>query len=77
MSSESIKELLVTILEYNTVKITHTFSKNEIEIIQARCIPSTSTLELTFLQEQRVMLCECITEAVKIIEQQTNSIHST
>lgn len=72
MSVERINEILSTMRQYNTAKITHTFSKNGISLIHARCLPSTSTLELTFLTEQRVELYDSINEAVKTVEIQVN-----
>ncbi len=77
MSPESIKDILTTICQYNTAKITHTFSKDGVCLICARCIPATSTLELTFLEDQKVELYSSIAEAVKIIELQVNSSHRT
>ncbi|MGH2317712.1 hypothetical protein ACRC6Q_08070 [Planococcus sp. SE5232] len=76
MKLESITEILTTIRQYNTAIIIHTFSKDGIYLIRARCIPSTSTIELTFLIEQRVELFDSIAEAVKIVELQVNSPHN-
>lgn len=72
MSSDRINEILSTMRQYNTAKITHTFSKDGISLIRARCVPSTSILELTFLEEQRVELYDSIVEAVKTVEIQIN-----
>ncbi|MDQ0427495.1 hypothetical protein QOZ98_000320 [Planomicrobium stackebrandtii] len=52
MSSDRINEILSTMRQYHTAKIPHTFSKEGICLMRARCTPSTSTLKLTFLEEQ-------------------------
>lgn len=76
MRHDSITEILTTIRQYNTSIINHTFSKDGICSICVRCIPSTSTLELTYLEEQRIVLQDSVAEAVKLVEQQINSAHS-
>ena len=76
MKLESITDILTTISQYNNATIIHTFSKDGTSLIRARCIPSTSTLELTFLAEQRVELFDSLAEAVKIVELQINSTHN-
>lgn len=74
MSPERINEILSTMRQYNTAKINHTFSKDGIGLIRARCVPSTSILELTFLVEQKVELFDSLAEAVKAVEIQVNLV---
>lgn len=73
MKLESIENLLTTVCEYNTVKITQVFTRDDIDWISVRCIPSTRTLELTYIQEQRIELYESVHEAAKIVQQQITS----
>ncbi len=68
MSSDRINEILSTMRQYHTAKITSTFSKEGNSLMRAVCIPSTSTLELTFLEERRIELYDCLAEAVKTVE---------
>lgn len=73
MKSESIKTLLTTVVDYNTVKITQIFTREGIDWIKVRCIPSTHTLELTYLLEQRIELYKSVSEATFVIAQQIQS----
>lgn len=73
MELEHIKELLDTVCEYNTVNITQIFSKDDIEWISVRCIPSTCTLEFTYLQEDKTELYDSVPEAANVILKQTQS----
>ncbi|MGI2327145.1 hypothetical protein [Planococcus sp. YIM B11945] len=73
MKYENIKELLATICQYNTVRITQTFTKENADWITVICIPNTSTLELTFNQTQEVRQFNSVEEAAKLIESQINS----
>ncbi|WKA56649.1 hypothetical protein [Planococcus shixiaomingii] len=68
MTIESIKNLLTTICQYNTVRITQTFTKDEVDWIQVRCVPNTSTLELTYLQTETIEKYDSVEEAANIIE---------
>lgn len=73
MKLESIERLLSTVCEYNTVRITQVFTRDKVDWISVRCIPSTCTLELTYLQEQKTELYESVSEAADVIMQQTHS----
>lgn len=73
MEIESIKELLTTVRNFNTVNIDQVFSKDDTDWIRVRSVPSTSTLELTFLQDQRVEHYESIAEAADVIHMHINS----
>ncbi|PSL40972.1 hypothetical protein B0H99_103104 [Planomicrobium soli] len=73
MSSESIKALLETICQYNTARITQTFSKDDMDVIHVRCLPGTSTLELTFIENEQIEHYDSINEATKVIEKAINS----
>ncbi|TWT25971.1 hypothetical protein [Planomicrobium sp. CPCC 101110] len=68
MTNESIKALLVTICQYNTVRITQTFSKDDMDWIRVRCLPGTSILELTYLQSENVETYDSVDEAAAVIE---------
>ncbi|TWT09285.1 hypothetical protein [Planomicrobium sp. CPCC 101079] len=68
MTNESIKALLVTICQYNTVRITQTFSRDDMDWIQVKCVPNTSVLELTYLENQTIEHYESIDEAADVIE---------
>ncbi|MFD1863519.1 hypothetical protein [Planococcus chinensis] len=70
MKLESIETLLTTVCEYNTVRITQVFTRGPIDWISVRCIPSTSTLELTYLQEQKIELHDSVKEAAETILRQ-------
>lgn len=73
MKLESIESLLTTVCEYNTVKITQVFTRDSIDWVSVRCVPSTRTLELTYLQEQRIELYESVAEAAQVIQQEISS----
>lgn len=73
MKLESIEALLSTVCEYNTVRITQVFTRDEVDWISVRCLPSTCTLELTYLQEQRTELYDSVPEAAIVILQHTHS----
>lgn len=68
LTFESIKSLLITICQYNTVRITQTFTKEDMDWIRVKCVPNTSVLELTFLQTEAIRHFDDIDEAAKVIE---------
>lgn len=77
MSFDNIHTLLTTVCEYNTVRIIQVFSKQDTDWIRVRCLPSTSTLELTFLDGSfRVLLLESVEEATQVIHQALQSTQS-
>lgn len=67
MKLESIKELLATVCQYNTVNIKQTFTKTETDWIEVRCQPNTKILELTYAQTKAVNHYESIDEAAAVI----------
>ncbi len=69
---ESIKDLLKTICEYNTVNIKQTFTKTETDWIEVRCQPNTRFLELTYVQTKTIKCYESIDEAATIIDEYIN-----
>lgn len=73
MNKEHIQALLETICQYNNVRITQTFAKDDIDWILVKCIPHTETLELTYLQTESVECYKSIQQAVEIIY---NSLYS-
>ncbi|RLQ84932.1 hypothetical protein [Planomicrobium sp. Y74] len=72
MKRESIKELLETVCQYNTVNINQTFNKTETDWIEVRCQPDTRILELTYVQTKEVILYESIDEAATVIAKYMN-----
>lgn len=72
MKLESIKELLKTLCQYNTVNIKQTFTKSETEWIEVRCQFNTRILELTYVQTKAVKWYESIDEAATVIEEYIN-----
>jgi hypothetical protein len=70
---EDIKEIIKTVCFYNTVNITQTFCKDDVECIIVKCVKNTSILELTFVQTEQVMYYKSIDEAAKAIEMEINS----
>ncbi|WP_033541152.1 hypothetical protein [Planococcus sp. CAU13] len=74
MKLESIKDLLETICQYNTVNIKQTFTKTETDWIEVRCQPDTRILELTYVQTKTVKQYASIDEAAAAI---AGYIHGT
>lgn len=74
MKKEHIQTLLETICQYNNVRITQIFSKDDTEGLLVKCIPDTQVLELTYLQTGTVEHYESIKEAVEVIY---NSLYSS
>lgn len=73
MELKSIELLLTTVCEYNTVRITQVFTRGETDWISVRCIPSTCTLELTYLHDQKIELYDSVLEAAETILQEIDS----
>ncbi|WP_142828493.1 hypothetical protein [Planococcus soli] len=67
MNKENIQMLLETICQYNTVRITQIFAKDDTEWIRVKCIPDTHMLEMTYLQTETVECYESVKEAVEVI----------
>jgi hypothetical protein len=67
---ESIELLLATVCEYNTARITQVFTRSDEDWISVRCLPSTCTLELTYLHEQKIELYDSVSEAAQVIRQE-------
>lgn len=67
MNKEHIQVLLETICQYNDVRITQTFAKDDIDWILVKCVPHTETLELTYLQTGIAERYESIQKAVEVI----------
>lgn len=76
MKLESIKELLETVRQYNTVNIKQTFTTTETDWIEVRCQPDTRILELTYAQTKAVNHYESIDEAATVIAEYIQG-HST
>lgn len=77
MKIESIKELLATISQYETVKITQTFTKNDTGWIAVRYLSETKNFELTYMQTQTIEYYESVDEVAEIIDKQVNSSSPT
>ncbi|MCJ1907663.1 hypothetical protein [Planococcus ruber] len=69
MKKESIRSLLQTICEYNNVRITQTFTKENVDQILVKCVPNTQVLELTYLHTGTVEQYQSVTEAAEVIHQ--------
>lgn len=69
MKKESIRSLLETICEYNNVRITQTFTKENVDQILVKCVPNTQVLELTYLQTGTIEQYQSATEAAEVIHQ--------
>lgn len=67
-----ISDLLSTISQYNNVRITQTFTLEGKDIIIARCVPNTTTIELTFLDTSAVEHFNSIEEAAVVIDLHLN-----
>lgn len=73
MKLNDIERLLSTIYQYNSVRITQTFTKDGSEWISARCLPDTRIIELTFLQTSVIRNFDSVKAAARIIDQQINN----
>lgn len=67
MKKESIRALLETICEYNNVRITQTFTKDDVNQILVKCVPDTQILELTYLQTGTIEQYQSVIEAAEVI----------
>lgn len=73
MSLDRITEVLKTLCLYNTVNITHTFSKNEETYIKVECLLNTNTLAVNCYPTQEVLYFDSIEDASAFINNQLNS----
>lgn len=75
MSLDRIKEVLKTLCHYNTVNITHTFSKNEKTYIKVKCLLNTNTLAVSCYptQNQEFLYFDSVEDAGVFINNQLNS----
>lgn len=72
MKKNHISDLLSTICQYNNVSITQTFTQDGNDLFSVRCVPNTTTLELTFLENGKIEHYESIEEAVAFIDKHIN-----
>lgn len=70
MKLQSIETLLETVSRFNFVKITQVFTREGTDWISVRCVPGTSTLELTFLTTGKIQCFTSVSEAAQTISQQ-------
>lgn len=70
MKLQSIETLLETVSRFNFVKITQVFTREGTDWISVRCVPGTSTLELTFLTTGKIECFTSVSEAAQTISQQ-------
>lgn len=68
MNINHITELLNTICQYNSVRITQTFTLDNEDLILASCVPDTTILELTFLKTSKVESFNTVEEAAAVID---------
>lgn len=73
MQIDHISNLLSTICQYNNVRITQTFTLENKDLILARCVPNTTTLELTFLETSTVEYYDSVEEAAAAVDTHLNS----
>jgi len=64
--------MLKMLCYYNTVEITHTFSKKGQAFLKASCKQNTETIQLTFVQSQAIEYYDDIEEAAAVIEELIN-----
>ncbi|WP_203334816.1 hypothetical protein [Planococcus beigongshangi] len=74
MKKNHISDLLSTICQYNNVRITQTFTQEGNDLISVRCVPDTTTLELTFLETGEIALYNSVEEAAAFIDKHINRI---
>lgn len=67
MEITHIKNLLSTICQFNNVRITQTFTSEDRDLIVVRCVPNTTTLELTFLETSTVEQYNSVDAAAAVI----------
>ncbi len=67
MKFESVKVLLETMREYNTVKINHTFTTEQGESLNIRCLPGTPTFEIVHSSTQDVIQNDSIEETADCV----------
>lgn len=72
MSLKHIKEMLKTLCYYNTVEITHTFTKNGQAFLKTSCKKNTETIQLTFVGPQTIKYYDDIEVAAVVIEKLIN-----
>ncbi|MFD1863518.1 hypothetical protein [Planococcus chinensis] len=70
MKLQSIEKLLETVCRFNYVKITQVFTRQDIDWVSVRCVPSTSTLELTYLTTGEVECFASVAEAAHAVHEQ-------
>ncbi|WP_050180564.1 hypothetical protein [Domibacillus robiginosus] len=68
MSLNHLKEMLQMLCYFNSVEITHTFSKHGQAFLTASCKKNTETIQLTFLENQTIEYYADIEEAATVIE---------
>lgn len=67
MKRDDIKEMLEIICQYNNVKITQTFTKENEDVITVQCVPNTPKLEVAYLQTGKVEYYESKQDALEVI----------
>lgn len=67
MKFHSVKVLLETMCEYNTVKINHTFTTETGESLSVRCLPGTTTFEISQSSTNEVIQNDSIEETTGYI----------
>ncbi|MEM1505922.1 hypothetical protein RG959_21220 [Domibacillus sp. 8LH] len=72
MSLSRIKEMLKTLCYYNTVEITHTFSKYGQDFLKVNCEKNTEAIQLTFVECQTIKYYDDAEEAASVIEKLIN-----
>ena len=68
MTSNEIKELLLTFQEYDTVDITHTFKQDEKSICTVSYNPQTKKTEIAFVESQTCKKYDDVEEAAEAIK---------
>lgn len=72
MSLKHLKEMLKMLCYFNSVEITHTFSKNGQAFLKASCKKNTETIQLTFVESQTIEYYDDVEEAAAVIEELIN-----
>lgn len=69
MRVESIKNILVTMIEYNTVNITQTYTSDTGKSLSVRCLKGTNTLEAIDEESKAVWQSDSLDETAQFINE--------
>ncbi|ETP68015.1 hypothetical protein AC739_17860 [Planococcus glaciei] len=67
MKYDSVKVFLETMCEYNTVKINQVFTAEDGQSLSVRCLPNTTTFEITHSFTQEIVQNDSTEETAQYI----------